>query len=148
MIKNADGSKELGHWCANFRKLDNDELIEHKAYIIQNDGMFKRVVKKYSNVYVSPFHAYFSALEELPDLNYQIKFIPTQNGEEIGDVTDFPADEFDFDSELDDATGIKAVDSGQLTVDSGWWTIDGRKLSGKPNTKGVYINNGRKVVIK
>lgn len=30
----------------------------------------------------------------------------------------------------------------------GWYTLDGRKLTGKPTTKGIYINNGRKMVIK
>jgi hypothetical protein len=29
-----------------------------------------------------------------------------------------------------------------------WYTLDGRKLDGKPAKKGVYINNGHKVVIK
>lgn len=29
-----------------------------------------------------------------------------------------------------------------------WYTLDGRRLSGKPAKKGVYINNGIKVVIK
>lgn len=29
-----------------------------------------------------------------------------------------------------------------------WYTIDGRKLSGKPERKGVYVQNGKKVVIK
>jgi hypothetical protein len=29
-----------------------------------------------------------------------------------------------------------------------WFTLDGRKLSGKPSRAGVYINNGKKVVIK
>ena len=29
-----------------------------------------------------------------------------------------------------------------------WYSMDGRRLSGKPSAKGVYINNGRKVVIK
>ena len=29
-----------------------------------------------------------------------------------------------------------------------WYTLDGRKLSGKPTTKGLYIHNGRKVVVK
>ena len=32
--------------------------------------------------------------------------------------------------------------------DAGWYTIDGRKLHGKPTVKGIYINNGHKVVIK
>jgi len=31
---------------------------------------------------------------------------------------------------------------------SGYYTLDGRRLSGKPTTKGLYINNGIKVVIK
>ena len=29
-----------------------------------------------------------------------------------------------------------------------WYSLDGRKLSGKPMAKGVYINNGKKIVIK
>jgi len=29
-----------------------------------------------------------------------------------------------------------------------WYSLDGRRLSGKPTASGVYINNGRKVVIK
>ena len=31
---------------------------------------------------------------------------------------------------------------------TGWYTIDGRKLNGKPGEKGVYILNGRKIVIR
>ncbi len=29
-----------------------------------------------------------------------------------------------------------------------WYSLDGRKLNGKPTTKGLYIHHGRKVVIK
>ena len=29
-----------------------------------------------------------------------------------------------------------------------WYTIDSRKLSGKPAQKGIYIVNGRKVAVK
>ena len=46
-------------------------------------------------------------------------------------------------------TGVNPIDNGQLTIDNeaeGWYTIDGRKLSGKPNTKGIYVKDGRKVV--
>lgn len=31
---------------------------------------------------------------------------------------------------------------------SGWYSLDGRRLSGKPKARGIYINNGRKIVIK
>ena len=44
------------------------------------------------------------------------------------------------------------IDSGQrskgLGQREGWYTIDGRKLSGKPAKKGVYINNGNKVILE
>ena len=29
-----------------------------------------------------------------------------------------------------------------------WFTLDGRRLSGKPTAKGLYINNGIKVIIR
>jgi hypothetical protein len=31
---------------------------------------------------------------------------------------------------------------------AGWYTLDGRKISGVPAQKGIYINNGKKMVIK
>ena len=48
-----------------------------------------------------------------------------------------------------ETTGIVSIDNGQLTIDNdAWYTLDGRKLEGKPTTKGIYINKGVKVVIK
>lgn len=38
--------------------------------------------------------------------------------------------------------------TGEVTFGDEWYSLDGTKLSGKPNTKGVYINNGKKVAIK
>ena len=38
------------------------------------------------------------------------------------------------------------IDNGELKNDNAsdaWYTIDGRKLSGKPTKKGIYIHNGR-----
>ena len=48
-----------------------------------------------------------------------------------------------------ETTGIGELDTktGELSFD-GWWTLDGTKLSGKPTKKGLYINNGKKIVIK
>ena len=50
-------------------------------------------------------------------------------------------------------TGITTTNYTNLTnytnsAGAGWYTVDGRKLSGKPTKKGVYIQNGRKLVIK
>lgn len=48
----------------------------------------------------------------------------------------------------DDPVGIKLIDNRQETTDDGeaWYTLDGRKLSGKPTQKGIYIQGGKKVV--
>jgi hypothetical protein len=50
-----------------------------------------------------------------------------------------------------ETTAIGEIDTktGKMTFDSeAWYTLDGVRLSGKPSTKGIYINNGKKVVIK
>jgi hypothetical protein len=48
-----------------------------------------------------------------------------------------------------DTTGIDAmlVNSERVNGEA-WHTLDGRKLQGKPTQKGVYILNGKKVIIK
>ena len=48
---------------------------------------------------------------------------------------------------FEDATGVNAVESGKLKVES-FYDLSGRKLDKMPTKKGVYILNGRKVVIK
>ena len=50
-----------------------------------------------------------------------------------------------------ETTAIGEIDTktGKMTFDSeAWYTLDGVRLSGKPTKKGLYINNGKKVVIK
>ena len=49
---------------------------------------------------------------------------------------------------LNDGTGIRSIDNGQLIIDNSWYSLDGRKLQGKPSRAGVYINNGIKRVVK
>jgi len=53
----------------------------------------------------------------------------------------------------DDITGVETIDNGQLTIDNYagadvWYTINGVKLSGKPTAPGMYINSGKKIIIK
>lgn len=54
---------------------------------------------------------------------------------------------FDFEDEMPAATAI-ASPQPSPKVEGAWYKMDGRKLNGVPTTKGVFINNGRKVVIK
>ena len=55
--------------------------------------------------------------------------------------------------ELDGSTTtVKAIESGLAKANGytmeGWYNLNGVKLEGAPTQKGIYINNGRKVVIK
>lgn len=55
---------------------------------------------------------------------------------------------FSVDSET---TGIVSIENEPLTIDSSeavWYSLDGRKLNGKPTTTGVYIIKGNGVTKK
>lgn len=45
------------------------------------------------------------------------------------------------------ATGINTIDNDQWTKDT-WFTINGIRLKDKPTKKGIYIHNGKKVIVK
>ena len=51
----------------------------------------------------------------------------------------------DIDSE---ATAIKVVNRNAENTNDDWYTVNGTRLSGKPSQAGLYINNGKKVIIK
>ena len=76
--------------------------------------------------YVNAFRAYFD--------------LGTNNAREF--VLRF----FDERNDDDDASGIKTAND--TDSDSAWYDMSGRRLSGKPGMKGMYINNGKKVIIK
>ncbi len=55
--------------------------------------------------------------------------------------------------------GSMSTKTGEMTLDNGaWYSLDGRRIVGKPSTKGIYVrstsgrfqgkNNGKKVIIK
>ena len=76
---------------------------------------------------VSPFHTYFVPVndsEAAPQLNIHF-------------ITELPA-------------GIQrpTVNAGEDDDTQPYYTLDGRMLSGKPTQHGIYIRNGRKVVLK
>ena len=86
--------------------------------------------------------------------NYMVQ-VRGNNGDE--DVSQWEAQTF---STLEDVSQPEAINSVILKSGDGdaWYTLDGRRLNGKPTTKGVYIrpvsgsvqdrNHGMKVVMK
>jgi hypothetical protein len=57
-----------------------------------------------------------------------------------------------FDDEDGETTSIINIENGTLNMENAaeaWFSLDGRRLNGKPSTKGVYVNsNGKKYVIQ
>ena len=50
-----------------------------------------------------------------------------------------------------ETTGMISIHNSQFTIHNEadtWYSLDGRRLNGKPSMKGVYVNNERKVIIK
>ena len=47
-------------------------------------------------------------------------------------------------------TELRSIENGELRIENSdaWYTLDGRKLDKQPTTKGLYIHNGRKEVLK
>ena len=48
-------------------------------------------------------------------------------------------------------TAIKAVTGDKIGSEikaDGWYTIGGMKLESAPTQKGIYINNGKKIVVR
>ncbi len=60
----------------------------------------------------------------------------------LGEETDFGAN---IRFVVNDATDIHDIEQEGVKANEGWYTLDGRKLSGKPAQKGIYIQNGKKV---
>lgn len=47
------------------------------------------------------------------------------------------------------AIGTMDTRTGEVRLDgNGWYTLDGRKLAGQPTKEGIYVNKGRKLVVK
>ena len=53
----------------------------------------------------------------------------------------------DFGGQTTAISEVKAGEFQEVKTD-GWYTINGIKLQGAPTEKGIYINNGKKIVVK
>ena len=50
--------------------------------------------------------------------------------------------------EKEEATGVNEVSEVNEVSDDSWYDLSGRKLDGEPTAKGVYIKDGKKVVVR
>lgn len=71
-------------------------------------------------------------------------YFQLKNGFEMGDGSNVKSFVLNFDGE--ETTGI-ASHEAHVAHEAHWFTLDGRKLDGKPTAKGLYIHGGRKVIV-
>lgn len=114
--------------CGTTTGLTHKEGYDLQAFILQPDMTWKMTasaaVADAEKEYLAPFQAYLCSTRSISG---------------------------SIDMQLDSTTGIDAVinDNGEMMNDNeGWYDLNGLKLAGKPTTKGIYVKNGRKVVIK
>ena len=96
--------------------------------------------------------------EGLPDGTYQVKLICSDDGGKTnkvckdGDAVNLVTMKVK-DNKATFGSGSTAItsvvkDLQKHVSDTGWHTLSGVRLNDAPSAKGVYIQNGRKVVIK
>lgn len=52
---------------------------------------------------------------------------------------------FSFSDAITGIQGIQGADTQEADV---WYTLNGMRLQGKPNAPGIYINNGKRIIVK
>ena len=98
-------------------------------YCFSDEGEF---VKMKSGAYVPPFRAYFVA----SNTNAPVLSI-LWDGKEDTTVTE------------ENTTAVETVKTvADRKVAEGWWTINGMRLNAQPKKAGMYVFNGRLVVVK
>ena len=135
------------HWDANDDDVKNGRIYgflmedsEHDA--TRKEGMF---VKAKYNTNVRPFSCYLKYNGELTGTETASTARRKALAEELPDVI-----EIEWKSAAEapgEATGIDELRIKNLELrDEGWYSLDGRRLSGRPTAKGLYIHNGKLVI--
>lgn len=130
-----------------------DEAVTANIYgfmMQDNDGQqVGQFVKARRKTILRPFSCWleYTGTGDLTDTNPTSQAAARRTtrgeGETLPDVIDIV-----WVSAPGSTTGIHAADAVTTQHNDAWYSLDGRRLSGEPSVKGVYINNGRKVVIK
>ncbi len=78
-----------------------------------------------------------------PELMGFYAYFKTQTGQPVADARIY------IEEPDGSTTAISSINADGVAVKAeGWYTIDGIRLQGAPTEKGIYINNGKKIVVK
>lgn len=154
-----DSDVDTGNFKGTFSRISNEDAAAINAYSL-NKGTWCRILSdegSHRGAYISAFRAYFSPIAPLPFQNYKSDYVAEPQGDDDDNPLiyfDFPADDYVIDTDFtgyeDVIVGIQTIHDTPLSIlnSNTWYTIDGRHVNGVPTEKGIYVNRGRKIVIK
>ena len=81
----------------------------------------------------------------LPNTTYEVQ-IQAVDGDNVSEWSDIATFTTTNQAEIDAIIAVRP-ETEAVTPDA-WFDMNGRKLTSKPMVKGIYLNNGKKVMIK
>ena len=137
-----------GYWLGSLKTIGHDEAVSRRAFTLMGDGSFQRITDGNPTWQWPAFRAMFCAKPNIIAQVLPTKYQLDSNGEEDENRSLPAPGSYQGDNE-GEATGIAPVIH---TIDRDgterWFDLNGRQLEGKPTKKGVYINKGKKTVVK
>ena len=97
-------------------------IVPENSYVLQNGTEGVGFYKVDSEITANPFRAYITAGQNVES---KLRII-------------YP----------EDVTAIEGIAASEEDVEGAWFTISGVRLEGKPTAKGIYINRGKKFIVK
>ena len=142
---------------ANGTPMDYDAVVLVKFYKANTEGGYDPVVfpaqpNIYTNLQLS------SNMWRAVSVRLAEALESGEYGLELYIAKDFyslvPSDYFVFDSvpiTVTSTTGIRSIENEKLRIENSadaWYDLNGRRLSGKPTVKGLYIHKGKTHIVK
>ena len=134
----------------------NDHFVISKDGYVTFTGTYDPVgiyTDERTNLYLGADNKLYYPINSSQKVNSFRAYFQLNNGLTAGEPTSQQAGvrAFVMNFGKDETTGIIAVENEILPIGNNadvWYTIDGRKLKGMPTQRGVYINSGKKIMIK
>ena len=138
-----------------FSNMRINATTNNESYYVDFIGTYSPVciyTDEKTNLYLGEDHALHYPASSDFQVNACRAYFQLKQGLTVGEPTSSHGVSlrgFNLNFDNDAATGIKTTDFTKSTNSANeWYAIDGRKLDGKPTARGIYINNGRKFIIK
>lgn len=140
---------------------DLGKIFAFSAHDVSDEIKVGKFVKFGADSWIRPMRAYL-VYEQLPSSDPEpdpapapamyaraFKTMPSTASIENSDVPEW-IDVVIIGDENEQTTPIAQMNSrtGEVRMMDGWFDMKGRKLNGKPTAKGIYYNNGKRVIVK